>query len=135
MGVHYGRQSGAVTSASVTLLETANFFPPFVCRLAARKKNGWQPMSVRDIAKIANLTPSYVSVLSKKTSWNGVSIDIVQRFSEACGVDFMNPNPTVTFFRESKMIYMNQATVSQKKTLAELLRLRPNTEQAAPSRD
>jgi hypothetical protein len=95
------------------MLAQANKVPPFLCRLVARKRSGWHPMSCADIGKKAGLSKSYVASLSLKTSWKGVPIEVVERFSEACGVDLLHPQDTLKYLRESKMIFTKLCSKSQ----------------------
>lgn len=108
------------------IFETAEKFPPCVCRLAARKKNGWRPMSCLDIARAAKLSKSYVAYLSTKTTWKGVPIDVVERFSKACGVDLISPKAVLDYFRESKMIHTRNCSKTQKRFFLKLFSHRKN---------
>ena len=46
-------------------------------------------MSHREIAEKSGLSKSTVSDLSRRTSWNGIDIDTVVAFSQACGIDLL----------------------------------------------
>lgn len=104
----------------MNLLETANKFPPALCRFCARKKHGTAPMSHRDLAAVSGLGKSTVAKLSRKRSWEGIPIDVVIRFSEACGVHLHNPKRAVDFLRRRKKSHVVNATLSQRKFFAAL---------------
>lgn len=110
----------------MNLLETANKFPPVLCRFCARKKHGTVPMSHRDIALASGLSKSKVATLSKKRSWNGVPIDMVVRFSAACGVHLHNPKRAVDFLRRRKKSHVLKAKPAQQKFFAEIFRREPS---------
>jgi hypothetical protein len=99
----------------MTLIEIANRLPPAACRYLARKDHGHTPMSHRDIAQASGLSKSTVAILSLKRSWNGVPIDVVVRFSSACGVDLMNRKKVTRFLRTAKRVHMRNASPQQKK--------------------
>lgn len=104
----------------MTLLQIAEKFPPSLCRFCARKKHGLVPMSHRDLAAVSGLCKSTVAKLSKKQSWKGVSIDVVVRFSAACGVDLRNPKRAVDFLKNGKKSHILKAGINQRKFFAEI---------------
>lgn len=108
----------------MTLLEVANKFPPCVCRMLARKKNGHAPLSVREIAQKSGISKSIVATLSMKDSWEGVAIEDVVQFSLACGVDLMRPAETMKYIRRSKRVHLENADPSQKKFFLRLFSAR-----------
>ena len=93
----------------MTLIQTLNRFPPCLCRLVARK--GRTPLTLAQIASLSGLSVSTVRALSAKKSWCGVSIDAVQSFSSACGVDILHPRRQIDFLRRRKKAHwrMNNA--------------------------
>jgi hypothetical protein len=99
----------------MNLLQLADRFPPAVCRYLARKDHGHSPMSHRDIAKASGLPKTKVAELSLKKSWKGVPIDVVVRFSSACGVDLLRSKKTLSYIRRAKRVHLQNATPAQKK--------------------
>jgi 3,4-dihydroxy-2-butanone 4-phosphate synthase len=104
----------------MTLFEMAEQFPPAVCRYLARKRNGHTPMSHRDLAKIVGISKSQVAVLSLRKSWKGVPIDVVVKFSSACGVDLMRPSQALKYIRKAKRVHIENASPAQKKFFVRL---------------
>lgn len=104
----------------MTLLEIADKFPPCLCRFLARKKHGHQPLSVRDLAELSGLSKSTVAVLSLKRSWKGVPIDVVVRFTEACGVNLMRSAEVRKYIRRSRRVYLENASPQQKRFFLKL---------------
>lgn len=90
----------------------------------ARKRNGFAPLSVRELAQLSGLSKSTVSELSLKKTWDGVSIDVVVRFSEACGVDLMRPRDAREYLRHSKKVHIENATPKQKRFFLRLFTAR-----------
>jgi hypothetical protein len=67
----------------------ARRYPPILCRLLARKKNG-PPLTEQEIAARTALTVLEVSLISKLTTWDDVPLKSMQGFLRGCGVDFCN---------------------------------------------
>lgn len=105
----------------MTLLEKANFFPPFLCRLVARKNNGRKAMSHRDIAEKSGMSLSYVAYLSQQTTWDSTALHILDEFTSACGVNHLNLEPHLQLLRRSPMKYLQKADKQQRKLFARLL--------------
>jgi hypothetical protein len=99
----------------LNILQLADRFPPAVCRYLARKDHGHSPMSHRDIAKASGLPKTKVAELSLKKSWKGVPIDVVVRFSSACGVNLLKTGETRKYVRRYKRVHLQNATPAQKK--------------------
>jgi hypothetical protein len=106
----------------MSLLAKAERVPPYICRYVARKKHGTEPMSHTDIAKKSGLSRSFVADLSKRKSWKGIPVNVVDAFSIACGVDLMAPWETFDFLKSSKKDHLNGATLAQRKFIASLFR-------------
>ena len=104
----------------MTFLEKANRFPPYICRYVARKRHGTEPMSHSDLAKASGISRSYIAELSKKKTWKGIPINVVDAFSIACGVNLSNPKETVDFLKHAEKNHLNGATASQRKFIASL---------------
>lgn len=108
----------------MTILEQAEQFPPMICRYLARKAHGHRPMSVRDIAAVSGLSRDVVSRLSMMRSWKGVSIDTVEAFSRACGVDLMRPGLVAKYLKRSKRVHLTRANPQQREFFMRLFKLR-----------
>lgn len=105
-----------------SLLKLVDRFPPNFCRLLARKNRGQTPMSHRDIAWHSGLSVSYISTLSAKTTWKGIPVDVIDRFSRACGVDILNPRTTMEYLRRRKRTHLRQLNAQQRKFIAKILK-------------
>ena len=101
-------------------LGIADKFPPFICRYVARKRHGSQPKSHSDIAKQSGLSRSFVATLSKRRSWKGIPVNVIDSFSEACGVNLLAPKRTIEFLRYAQKNHLNGATASQRIFIASL---------------
>jgi hypothetical protein len=88
-----------------TPLEVFDEFPPTLCRYLARKNNGRVKMSHSDIARVSGLERSTVAKLSKRTTWSGLTIDTIQRFSLACGVNLLSTARQKDFFKRRKKVH------------------------------
>lgn len=104
------------------MFELANRFPPFICRYVARKKHGNEPKSHSDLARESKLSRSYVAVLSRKRTWKGIPIDVVERFSSACGVNLMAPSKTREFLKRAKKEHLQNASGAQRKFIFSLFK-------------
>lgn len=111
----------------MNLFEISEKFPPSLCRFCARKKHGTVPMSHRDLAKASGLSKSKVATLSKRRSWVGIPIDIVIKFSAACGVNLHNPKRAVDFLRRRKKSHILKANGNQRRFFAEIFSQRESS--------
>lgn len=105
-----------------TLFEIAERFPPRICRLLAHKR-GAAPLSHREIASLSGLSKSTVAALSTKSTWAGISIDTVVKFSRACGVNLAAPSKTLDYIRRRKQAHLKKAKGNQAKLVGRLLTL------------
>lgn len=80
-----------------SLLAKVEKFPPFLCRILARKNRGRAGLSHLELSKLSGLSKSKVAELSFKTTWAGIPVDIVDRFSTACGVNHLQTKLQVDF--------------------------------------
>lgn len=108
----------------MTLFETAERVPPFICRLVARKSNGWRILTTREIAAKSGISKSTVARISVLKSWAGVSIDDVQSFSTACGVNLMDIYAIGEYLRRSKKVLLLKCDSKQRRFYAKLMALR-----------
>lgn len=114
----------------MNLFEIADRFPPNICRLVARVKSGrmHRPKTDREIAQDSGLSRSYVGHLALRRTWKGIPIDVVVRFSTACGVNLKRPGRTRQFLRKGKRAYLRTATFKQRVKMGKLL----NTDHPRP---
>ena len=87
-------------------------YSPILCRLLARERYG-RPLSTDELATKSGLTKYEIEAISQETSWNNVKLDIVRRFTAACGTDFtsrsdmrrvsdyMRKKPTFAYLKRS----------------------------------
>lgn len=68
---------------------TSRRYPPILCRLLARKKNG-PALTEKEIADRAKLSALEINLLSKLTVWDDVSLSVMKKFLAGCGLDFCN---------------------------------------------
>jgi hypothetical protein len=90
----------------------AERYSPILCRLLARERYG-RPLSTGELAEKSGLTKYEVEAISQEASWGGVKLDIVRRFTIACGTDFasradmrrisdyMRKKPTFAYLKKS----------------------------------
>lgn len=103
------------------LLEKLDQFPPTWCRLVARKKNGCRGMTTREIAEASGLPKSTVSDISKRTSWSGLQIETIEKFSTGCGVDLLRCHSQKRFLKTRKMVHLTRGDANQRRMYAEIL--------------
>lgn len=87
------------------LREKLNKFPPFLCRFVARKKHGLRPVTDQEIADASGLSISTVCWLSKLKLWDTISLDTIERFSTACGVNLLHTARHVDFLKRRKKVH------------------------------
>lgn len=73
----------------MTYYQVSHRYPPILCRLLARKKNG-PPLTDQEIAARAKLSTLEVNLLSKLTNWEDVAFGVMKKFLAGCGIDFCN---------------------------------------------
>jgi hypothetical protein len=109
------------------LLEHANQIPPFICRFIARKREQQGdrrplvPLSHRDIAQRAGLPRQSVADLSRRLSWEGVPLDVADRFAAACGVNLMKPGNHLRALREGRLGHLKEGNAQQRRFFARLM--------------
>lgn len=91
------------------LLKRLDTIPPFICRVIARRKNGWEPMSLREIAEKSGLKKDRVHTISKLMSWAKVPVKEAMQYASACGVDLLHPGPHKKWLRRSKLKHVGRA--------------------------
>ena len=71
----------------MTFYQATNRYPPILCRLLARRKNG-PPLTDKEIADRSGLTVFEVKTLSTLTRWDDVPVGTMWKFLVGCGTDF-----------------------------------------------
>lgn len=99
----------------MSLFATAEQWPPYLCRLVAKKRAGssWVGLSCRDIEQLSGLPRSTVAELSYRKTWEGVPIDIVEKFMKACGVDPLRAKRLVYFLNYRQMTHTSNGSRHQ----------------------
>lgn len=114
----------------IKLREKLNSFTPRDCRAVARKANGMKPMSIRDIAEASGLSKSTVAEISHLYSWDSLTLDVIVRFSEGCGVNLMDISKHLHFIRSHKMIHITVGNRAQRRYYNRLLTEQSQTTQS-----
>ena len=88
------------------LSDTLNRFPPFLCRLVARKGRGkgCKMLTLSEISMASGLDVSTVSRLSKRRKWDKEPVWVVSKFAEGCGVNLMHPRRHLDYLKRRKKI-------------------------------
>jgi hypothetical protein len=97
--------------------------PPFACRLLARDRRGWHGLTHRQLAERCGLARSTVAILSFRKTWNGLSVDVIQKFSTGCGVDLLAPNRAIHQIRSLKKPFLTKAPLAQRRFYLRLFKL------------
>lgn len=95
----------------MTLTEKLNRFPPIMCRLVARTGVGRasRGLSHSEIAQLSGLERSTVAKLSKRETWEGCTLETIDAFSTACGVDLLHTTDQVRFLRHKKKTHITNS--------------------------
>jgi len=74
---------------ALKLQEKLNRFPPVICRILARRMDGTRVVAylTAEIAQRADMQEAEVLLISQHTSWEGIPVDTMLRFTHACGID------------------------------------------------
>lgn len=105
------------------IISTLDRCPPCLCRLLARKKRGHVAMSHRDIARVSGLALTTIVEISFKTTWSGLTVDTIERFCQACGVNPLQPSEHMEFMRKSEMKYATNCETRQRSMFSRLFAL------------
>src|SRR6266487_3701836 len=66
-------------------------FPPCLVRMVARDPlHRGRRLSLHDIAIASKLSYGLVQRLSRKRTWAGVEVNVLERFCQACSVDMLH---------------------------------------------
>ncbi len=101
-------QSGILSTVDMpqSILECLDRVPPCICRLLARTGRGRKSLSNAQIAVLASISKNTVHRLSNRTSWSGFTIDVIMRFSKACGVDLLKPKRQMDYLRRGQFLHV-----------------------------
>lgn len=99
----------------MTLLEKVNQFPPNICRLLAA------PKTTRDIAEICGLPKSTVHQVSLRPNWNGVTVEVMEKFSHGCGVNLLATKREKQFMHRRSWRFLKSMTANQRRMINRLL--------------
>lgn len=108
------------------LLDRANQIPPFICRIIARKRvtargvSRMEPLSHNDIAEATQLPRSTVADISVRESWDGISMDVADKFASACGVDLTQPGRHLRWLRAVRIRHLAAGNAQQRRFFARL---------------
>lgn len=85
--------------------------PPSLCRLLARDSRREKALTVAQIAKAAGLSTRTVKRLSNRSSWDGLTIEVVFAFSKACGVNLLKPSISKRKFTWTNRVHTHPAAI------------------------
>lgn len=77
-------------------------------------------MTCREISDLSGISKSTVASMSKARTWEGRSVDTVEAFANACGVDIFNPHKVVKYFRNTKQVHLRKAHPAQVRMFMEI---------------
>lgn len=72
------------------LSEVIRVYPPILVRLLAKTRYG-PPLTTIEIADASGMTPARVDAISSSTTWAGIDVLEMLKFTAACGVSFEDP--------------------------------------------
>ena len=98
--------------------------PPILCRLLARRGNtsANRPTTVSELSVESELSRRRIIQLSNKLDWSGMSLDEIEDFSRACGVNLMRPLTHLRDWQRIKKDYLKNAHPKQRAALARMMR-------------
>jgi hypothetical protein len=73
----------------MTIWARTSRYSPVLCRLLARHRYG-PPLTGEEIARRSGLSEFEVNTISRCTSWQGIDVDTMRRFMQACQTDVDN---------------------------------------------
>jgi hypothetical protein len=90
-----------------------NKTPPCLCRLLARKNHGRTLLTVREIADRSGLSRALVGKLGTLSSWEGIRVGDMVKFTYGCGVDPLRMRRQKQFAKNSMKSIIRNATPAQ----------------------
>lgn len=95
---------------------TLDRVPPLLARMAARDpKHRGRRLSLHEIAKASGLSYGAVRRLSLKTTWGNVPPVIIDKFTDACGVDILHPKRLIQYLQRALKTPNGYKNLSAKK--------------------
>ncbi len=79
-------------------------------------------MTTEEISKASGLSVGAVSEISRRKNWNGMRIEVIVAFAEACGVNLLKPERHIRYMQNRKMAHLSNATHDQRKLFQTLLK-------------
>jgi len=89
----------------------------------ARSHHGWRGLSHAALAERAGLARSTVAKISKRRTWAGLTIEVIDRFAFACGVDVLHPREAARLIRSRKKPFLAKAPPAQRRFYLRLFKL------------
>lgn len=91
-------------------LASVNRVSPQFCRLIARVGHGHacRPMTNLELAQVSGLSPQTIYLLSRRSTWNTTSVEVMWRFTMACGVDIRCPKKAIRDFARCHLTYLQK---------------------------
>lgn len=86
--------------AKNSLVQTLDRIPPFVCYVLLRKEFTSLRAKHRWVAKKSKLSAKTVDRIYRRKTWGRLRVDVVMRFSEACGVNLLKPKSKLAYLAE-----------------------------------
>ena len=87
------------TTPIQSLLSKLDQCPPFVCYYAAQMGRKRRP-TLPELVKSSGMSKRTFSRIAHRTSWNGVTVERMSQFSEACGIDPLDSSPVMMWLAE-----------------------------------
>lgn len=78
-------------------------------------------MTAEEISQKSGIAYARVVEISHMTTWENLPLRVIERFSQACGVNLLAPKEQFKFLRRCKRVYLNNATPQQRQMIARLL--------------
>lgn len=80
-------------------------------------------LSHDELAQMSGLHKATIQTLSLSTTWSHVTVDTMDRFCRACGVNVLNPQRDLAELQKSMITLFDRANWSQRRFLSRLLQL------------
>lgn len=95
-------------AAAPSLLDRLDRTPPFaVYYLARLSKCKRSHPGIKGVSKRSGLSRSTIERLSRRMTWAGVTLDTMDRFCAACGVNFLKVSRNCTFMVQPHRRYLS----------------------------
>jgi hypothetical protein len=97
-----------------TVFTVSERIPPILCRYLARTSNGRRGLTHAEIAAASGLAESTVRKLSYCCSGRGHTIETVESFALACGVNHLSARKQIQAIKHRRLLHVRTATGQQK---------------------